>query len=144
MHSLSSTQTLGLRPVISPEQHTSQKSVLLFLSAYAQNPSSAPHRKSSRATEPLNLGALPRSASRSHSCRHTFTTTSCCCRTVCSQSWCIISPSFKGIVRPRGYVTRLPLSLWCRPCWRALDRSSGVYQSLKKFHSVTTDGNRRL
>lgn len=68
MHSLSSTRTLGLRPVISPEQHTSQKSVPLFLSAYAQNPSSAPHRKSSRATEPSNPGALPISASRSRSC----------------------------------------------------------------------------
>lgn len=40
------------RTVISPELHTSQKSVLLFYPAYAQNPSSAPHRKSSSATEP--------------------------------------------------------------------------------------------
>lgn len=105
MHSLSSTQTLGL---ISPEQHTSQKSVLLFLSAYAQNPSSAPHRKSSRATEPLNLGALPISASRSRSCLRAFTPTSCHCRTVCPQTWCMVSLSFEGIARPRGYASRPP------------------------------------
>lgn len=80
--------------------------------------------------EPLSLW-IPEpclSASRSRSCLHASTTTSCCSRRVCSQTLCIASPSFKGIVHPRlrcGPVCQRP-PLWCGLRWRLLVRSSGV------------------